>query len=70
METTNQNNFLFALAALVVGLVLGACGGYYYATTLIGTNAAQVEGTVPADENPYADVNVNPYNDVKINPFE
>ena len=63
-----NNHWGVAVGGLLLGLVLGATGGYYYALTQ-QPKAAATE-TPQAAENPYAEVETNPYSNVKVNPFE
>ncbi len=73
MENNNSNSYLIGLGCLVVGLVAGLGGGYFYA------KMAPVSKEAPATSknqkatstaNPYAQVETNPYNNVKVNPFQ
>ncbi|MDO8624136.1 MAG: hypothetical protein Q7R54_02160 [bacterium] len=68
MEPNNNKTSLVAAIAggigLIIGLVIGGFGGYYYANQ----NTANI--TEEAAVNPYANVTANPVGDVKTNPLE
>lgn len=71
-----QNNNVIALgAALLVGLLVGGIGGYFYggssATKSINEQiAAQEKENAESRVNPYEDVETNPLKDVKTNPYD
>ena len=66
-----ENHWGMAAGALILGLILGSAGGYYYAATYaqkpVTESAAQTTETA---DTAGADVQTNPYADVKVNPFE
>ena len=59
-----------AAGALIVGLILGSAGGYYYAATYAQQPAQSAAQTTETGDTAGADVQTNPYADVKVNPFE
>lgn len=66
-----DNHWSIAAGALIIGLVLGGAGGYYYATAYAQKPAAQSAAQSDATTaNSYTDVQTNPYENVKVNPFE
>ena len=68
-----ENHWGMAAGALIVGLILGSAGGYYYAATYAqqpAQSAAQTTETTQTADTAAADVQTNPYADVKVNPFE
>jgi hypothetical protein len=75
--TTSTPSYGLAVVMLVVGLVLGAGGMYYYSTMAAPAATPEETATVPAgsaavvdaSDNPYAEVQTNPY-DVQVNPFQ
>lgn len=59
------------LIGLIVGLALGAVGGYYIGSTTGGIESEQEELVATStSDNPFAEVKTNPLEDVKLNPFE
>jgi flagellar basal body-associated protein FliL len=75
ITVSSSPSYGLAVVMLIVGLVLGASGVYYYLTMLPPKAApedaqpAQAAATTTDDTNPYAQVEANPY-DVQVNPFE
>jgi hypothetical protein len=67
-----MNYIALSIGFLIVGLVAGATGGYYFATTLQPVPAPVITETVPAQG---TSVNTdttqtNPLEGVKTNPFQ
>lgn len=56
------------IALVAAGLILGAVGGYYYASTK--APAATPQSAASASANPYGNIKTNPYDNVKVNPFQ
>ncbi len=66
-----DNHWSIAAGALLIGLILGAAGGYYYATAYVQKPAAQSAPQSDATTaNSYTNVQTNPYKNVKVNPFQ
>lgn len=60
-------------ATLLVGLLVGGAGGYYFGYDHGWEGAVAADAKVHEEEaivNPYAEVETNPLKDVKTNPYE
>ena len=77
MPQEQKSPLLLVASTAVVGLIIGAAGGYYLGYDR-GWESAVAEATPQEAVNPYAEVQTNPletvktnpYSDVKVNPFD
>lgn len=74
MEPTKAN-YLHVATGAVIGVVVGALGGYFLGSTLAIESinkqiAAQEKANEAVPANPYANIETNPLENVKTNPYE